>query len=104
MAWQRHSLLASLVRAPFVPRIGVRGRPQTFPPRSGETVLTHSLKRGWMGNGMNPLRLASLDASPFCGAKGGGIGLEPEAGEDLVADLVDGGVVVGLNFGAEVGV
>ncbi len=27
-----------------------------------------------MVGGMNPLRLAALDASPFCGAKGGGFG------------------------------
>ncbi len=27
--------------------------------------------------GMNPLRLASLDASPFCDAKGGGMASEP---------------------------
>ena len=41
------SLLAvRVLEAPFVPRIVVRGRPRTFPPRAGETLVSLGVRYG----------------------------------------------------------
>ena len=66
--------------ASFVSRIGMRGGFWTFLSAGSATAFTLILdareasKGVWVGGGVNPLRLATLDASPFCCAKRGGMG------------------------------
>ena len=55
-------VIIRVIRAPFVPRIGVRGRPRTFPRERGKPHPAPDIPRD----------LASLARAPFALRKGQG--------------------------------
>ncbi len=70
--------------------VNPRWNPSVSPLEKGRegdaSPFSHREKGVQSGDAMNPLRLATLDASPFCCAKGGGATADSEAILDAVKD------------------